>query len=271
MKTRRNILIAFLLNLLFSILEAFGGFFTGSVAILSDSLHDMGDAVSIGFSWFLEKKSTKAANDKYTFGYRRYSLLGAFITVAILVVGAAVVIYGAVRRIMSPVEINRNGMLWFAVAGIIINLIAAFVTREGDSVNQKAVNLHMMEDVLTWGAVLAGAIIIRFTGWSIVDPILSILISLYILHEAAETGSEVLNVFLMKTPEKVELDALRNRIADIPNVENVNGIRVFSIDGEENYADVKIAVKQGFAAEDTKMIRAILAEYDITASSIELA
>ena len=136
MKTEKNILIAFLLNILFSIFEFFGGLFTNSVAILSDSIHDLGDAASIGISYFMEKKSKKKANDKYTYGYIRYSVLGGVITTTILLVGSILVIISAVKRLFNPVDVNYNGMIIFAIIGIVLNSIAAFVTREGDSINQ---------------------------------------------------------------------------------------------------------------------------------------
>ena len=151
MKTERNILIAFILNLGFSIFELFGGIFTNSVAIISDSVHDMGDAISIGLSYFLEKKSKKDPDNNYTYGYIRYSVLGGLITTLILMVGSILVIYGAITRIIHPVDINYSGMIIFAIFGVIINFMAAYFTSRGDSINQRSVNLHMLEDVLGWG------------------------------------------------------------------------------------------------------------------------
>ncbi len=174
MKTEKNILIAFLLNISFSIFEFFGGLFTNSVAILSDAVHDMGDAISIGISYFMEKKSKKHADNKYTYGYIRYSVLGGVITTTILLVGSILVIMGAIKRLFDPVEINYSGMIIFAIFGVILNSAAAFVTKEGDSINQKAVNLHMLEDVLGWIVVLIGAIIMNFTDITILDSIMSI-------------------------------------------------------------------------------------------------
>ena len=147
MKSQKRILIAFLLNLVFAVFEFIGGTLTGSVAIISDSVHDLGDSLSIGFSYALEKKSKKDPDDKYTFGYLRYSVLGSLVMTVILIVGSIFVIKHAFDRIIHPVEINYNGMLIFAVLGILVNLTAAVFTREGNSLNQKAVNLHMLEDV----------------------------------------------------------------------------------------------------------------------------
>ena len=158
MKTDKNIFIAFILNLSFSIFELLGGLYTGSIAILTDSIHDFGDAISIGVSYFLEKKSKKKPNNKYTYGYLRYSVFGSIITTTILFVGSALVIFESIKRILNPVEINYTGMLILAIIGVIVNIIATYTTREGDSLNQKAVNLHMLEDVLGWVVVLIGSI-----------------------------------------------------------------------------------------------------------------
>lgn len=180
MKTERNILIAFILNLAFSIFEFIGGIITGSVAIMSDAVHDIGDAASIGVSYFFEKKG------------ERYSLIGAFITTLTLLIGSSITIYNAIRRLFAPTEIHYEGMIVFAIVGVCINLCAAFVTREGDSLNQKAVNLHMLEDVLGWIVVLVGAIVMRFTDFSLLDPIMSIGVSAFILINAIRNLKEII-------------------------------------------------------------------------------
>ena len=165
MKTELNILIAFILNLFFSIFEFIGGIFTGSVAIMSDAIHDIGDATSIGVSYFLEKKAKKQPDEKYTYGYLRYSVMGSFITTAILLIGSVTMIYNSIRKIINPTVINYDGMIVFAIVGVLINFFAAYLTQKGNSLNQKAVNLHMLEDVFGWAVVLLGAIVMRFTKY----------------------------------------------------------------------------------------------------------
>ena len=180
MKTERNILIAFILNLAFSIFEFVGGIITGSVAIMSDAVHDIGDAASIGVSYLLEKKGEK------------YSLIGAFITTLTLLIGSCVTIYNAIGRLIDPTQINYDGMIVFAIVGVCVNLCAAYFTREGDSLNQKAVNLHMLEDVLGWIVVLVGAIVMRFTDFALLDPIMSIGVSAFILINAIRNLKEII-------------------------------------------------------------------------------
>ena len=186
MKTDKNILVAFLLNLGFSIFEIIGGVLTNSLAIIYDAFHDFVDAFSIGLSYFLERKSKKKADYKYTYGYIRYSVLGALITTTFLLVGSIIVIIGAVDRLFNRADINYNGMIIISIIGIVVNFIAAYKTREGDSLNQKSVNLHMLEDVLGWVIVFIGSILMKFTDITYIDSIMSIIIAIYILIHALE-------------------------------------------------------------------------------------
>ena len=230
MKTERNILIAFILNLSFSIFEFVGGVFTGSVAITSDAVHDIGDAASIGISYFLEKKSKKQPDEKYTYGYARYSVIGGFITTLILLIGSVVMIYNAINRIIDPSEINYNGMIVFAVVGVIVNFCAAFFTREGDSLNQKAVNLHMLEDVLGWIVVLVGAVVMRFTNFALIDPIMSIGVSLFIFIKAIKNLKDVADLFLEKTPHNIDATEIKEHIEEIDGIVDVHHIHIWSLD-----------------------------------------
>ena len=270
MKTEKNILIAFLLNLFFSIFELVGGIFTNSIAIISDSVHDFGDSISIGISYFLEKKSKKKPDKKYTYGYTRYSVLGAIITNTILIIGSIFVISNAIERILNPVEINHNGMIIFAIIGTIVNLLAAYATKEGDSLNQKAVNLHILEDVLGWIVVLIGSIIIKVTNYTLIDPILSILVALFILFNATKSFKEIFNLFLEKTPEDIEIDELKEHILAIKGVDNVHHIHIWSIDGYNNYATMHIVTELTKTKELKKTIKEELNEHGISHVTIEL-
>ncbi len=244
MKSERNILIAFILNLAFSVFGFVGGVLSGSVAILSDALHDIGDAVSIGISYFLEKKSKKGANEKFTYGYAGYSVLGGVITTVILLSGSVAVIFNAVKRIISPVEINYDGMLLFAVIGVCVNFAAAYFTREKDSINQKAINLHMLEDVLGWAVVLIGALIMRFTDISLIDPIMSLGVSIFILISAVRNLKEVIDLFLGKIPQGIELHKVKEAICGLSGVRDVHHIHIWSNDGRKNFATMHIVTDE---------------------------
>ena len=269
MKTEKNILIAFLLNLLFSIFEFFGGLFTNSVAILSDSIHDLGDAISIGISYFMERKSMKHADNKYTYGYVRYSVLGGVITTTILLVGSILVIISAIKRLITPVEVNYSGMIIFAIVGVILNFIAAYVTKDGDSINQKSVNLHMVEDVLGWAVVLIGAIVMHFTNIIILDSVMSICVALFILFNSLNNLKKVLDLFLEKTPNDIDIEKLKIHLLEIKGVEDIHHIHIWSIDGYNNYATMHIVSKSKNIADVKKKIREELEEHNICHAILE--
>ena len=269
MKTDKNILIAFILNLSFSIFELFGGFFTNSIAILSDSVHDLGDALSIGISYFLERKSKKKANKEYTYGYIRYSVLGGVITTTILLVGSILVIINSIGRLLNPVEISYSGMIVFALIGTIVNFLAAFVTKDGNSINQRSVNLHMLEDVLGWVVVLIGAIIMNFTNISLIDPILSILVAVFILFHSLKNLKAVLDLFLAKTPHDIDIDKLKKHLLKIDGIDDIHHIHVWSMDGYNNYATMHIVTKSKNIKKIKMEIREELLEHNIVHSILE--
>lgn len=269
MKTQRNILIAFLLNLSFAVFEFFGGIVTGSVAILSDSVHDLADAASIGLSYCFERKSRRHPDSHYTYGYARYSLLGSVITVVLLLVGSVTVCYHAIGRLQNPVEINYNGMIVFAIVGVCVNFCAAFFTREGDSLNQRAVNLHMLEDVLGWGVVLVGAVVMRFTDLVWLDSVLSIGVAVFIFVNAIKTLWQTVGLFLEKAPNTLSTDELRTELLRVEGVQDVHHIHLWSMDGERHYATMHI-VTDDAPHEVKRRVRELLAHKGICHVTLEL-
>lgn len=269
MKTEKNILVAFILNASFSIFEFFGGLFTGSTAILSDAVHDIGDAASIGLSYFLERKSKKKPDDTYTYGYVRYAALGGFITTLILLFGSIGVILHAIGKIIHPSAIHYDGMLLFAAVGLIVNFFAAYVTRGGHSVNQKAINLHMLEDVLGWLVVLLGAVIMRFTDLSILDPLLSIGVAIYIFLHAIQNLRQVLDLFLEKAPHGISAEEVRKHILALEGVLDVHHLHIWSLGGEEGYATLHIVTEEDHAKMKGR-VREELGAHGISHATLEM-
>ena len=269
MKTEKNILIAFLLNITFSIFEFIGGTISGSVAIISDSLHDLGDATSIGISYFLERKSKKKPDSQYTYGYIRYSVIGSVITTAILIVGSIFVTYESIQRILKPTPIDYSKMIILAIIGVIINFIAVYVTKEGDSLNQKSVNLHMLEDVLGWIVVLIGAVVMKYTNISIIDPIMSIGVSVFILINALKNLKEIIDLFLEKTPKNIDINKIKEELKKDKEIIDVHHIHIWSIDGYENLATMHI-VTNNLEGDIKHKAKDKLKEYGINHSTIEL-
>lgn len=240
MKTERNILIAFLLNLGFSLLECVGGWLIGSVAILSDALHDLGDAAGIGISYLLERKSKTPPDDTHTYGYVRYSVVGGCITAGLLVAGSLVMIVTAVHRVFNPVAIGYDGMIGLAIVGVCVNAAAAFTTHKGESLNQKAVNLHMLEDVLGWVVVLAGAVVMKWFSLPVLDPLMTIGVSLFILIKSVGTLKKTATVFLEKVPQGITLAETKARVGAVEGVRDVHHLHLWSLDGVHHCATLHI-------------------------------
>lgn len=269
MKSEKNILVAFLLNLTFAVFEFFGGIITGSVAILSDAMHDLGDAASIGISYFLEKKSRKAPDENYTFGYARLSILGALITTSILAVGSLGIIIKAIERIIFPADVDYNGMMLFALIGLVVNLCAALFTRGEGTLNQKAVNLHMLEDVFGWALVLIGSVVIRFTKISVIDPILSLVLALFIIINALKNAKEIVNIFLEKSPCQLSKSEVSQTVKSIDGVVDVHHVHVWSLDEQSVFATLHV-VTDTDAHYIKKKVREHLVKIGVSHATIEV-
>lgn len=269
MKTRKNILVAFLLNFTFSLFEFVGGMLTCSVAVFSDAIHDLGDALSIGLAYLLERKSARQPDESYTYGYLRYSVLGSVVTTVILLVGSILVTVAALRRIIHPVSIRYDGMIAVAAVGLCVNLVAAWVTREGDSLNQKAVNLHMLEDVLGWAVVLLGAVIMRFTDISLIDPLMSIGVACFIFFHSVRNLWEAMQLFLEKAPDDVGVAQVCRHIMEIEGVRDVHHVHIWSMDGQRHYATMHV-VTDDDPVQIKAQVRQELAEHGIGHVTLEL-
>ena len=269
MKTERNILLAFILNFCFSILEFIGGIFINSVAIATDAIHDFGDALSILLSFFLEKKSKKEPDLKYTYGYVRYSVLGAFITTVILVIGSSFVIVNSVNRLFHPVEINYDGMIIFAIFGTLINFIAFKFTHEKESLNQKAVNLHMLEDVLGWIIVLIGSIVMKFTNISLIDALMSLALAVFILLNTLTNLKEILDLFLEKVPSNISVEKVMNDLKKIKGIDDIHHMHIWSMDENNIFATMHVVTNSN-SEKIKEAVRESLKEMHINHVTIEI-
>ncbi len=268
MKSEKRILTAFLLNLIISIFELMGGIYTGSTAIISDSVHDTGDALSVGLSYFLERKAKQQPDKAYTFGYGRYSVLASVITTLILITGSLLAVINAIDKIINPTALNFNGMTVFALFGVAVNLGAALFTHSGEGLNSKAVTLHMLEDVLGWISVLVCSVIIKLTGFTIIDPIMSIIVSVFIFISAARHFKKSIVILLEKAPDGVDIEKIRKELCKIHGITDVHHLHIWTIDGQSNYAAMHIVSDSSFF-EIKNIVRHALEKYNITHTIIE--
>lgn len=251
----KNLGIAFFLNLGFAVIEIIGGVWTNSVAIISDAVHDFGDAFSIGVSFFLERYSKKRRTRTFTYGYKRFSTLGALINSIVLLVGSVFVFMETIPRLFHPAEVNYSGMMWLAIAGLAVNGFAALRLMKGNSISQRAVMLHLLEDVLGWLAVLVGSLVIRYTGWYFIDPLLSVCIGIFILTNVCRNLYAIFRILLQATPEHIPEDKVKPVLEGVPGVKEVHDLHVWTLDGEKNIASAHLIVPDVASREDVIKVK----------------
>ena len=251
----KNLGIAFFLNLGFAVIEIIGGVWTNSVAIISDAVHGFGDAFSIGVSFFLERYSKKRRTRTFTYGYKRFSTLGALINSIVLLVGSVFVFMETIPRLFHPAEVNYSGMMWLAIAGLAVNGFAALRLMKGNSISQRAVMLHLLEDVLGWLAVLVGSLVIRYTGWYFIDPLLSVCIGIFILTNVCRNLYAIFRILLQATPEHIPEDKVKPVLEGVPGVKEVHDLHVWTLDGEKNIASAHLIVSDVASREDVIKVK----------------
>ncbi len=251
----KNIRAAFFLNLSFTIIELVGGLITNSVAILSDAVHDLGDSFSLGLSWYFQKVAKRPRTKEYTYGYKRFSLLGAVINSVILLVGSILILTHAIPRLFNPQHPDVKGMLLLAVLGVIINGMAVLRLRKGSSINERVVSLHLLEDVLGWLAVLIGAGIMYFVDAPFIDPLLSILISLYILYNVYRNIRQSLRIILQGSPSQLDMEEVKRSLLGIGEVQDVHDLHAWSVDGEYNVMTVHVVLRSALPMEEQHRLK----------------
>lgn len=272
-KASKNIKLAFIINLVFSIGEFIGGFLINSVAIMSDAIHDLGDALALGLSWFLQKFSNKKPDHNFTFGYNRFSLLGALINATILIIGSVYIFTQAIPLLFEPEHSNAQGMIWFAIFGVLLNGFAAFRLHKGKSVNEGVLSWHLLEDVLGWIAVLVVGIVLLFKDIHILDPILSIAIALFILVNVFRNLVKTMKILLGAVPDGIDIDEVKQKIEGIEEVISVQNLYVWSIDGEDNAMNLHLIVEEMNLKDSTivkQKVKEMTSKLDIKHSTIEL-
>lgn len=230
----KNIAYAFVLNLSFALIELVGGLLTNSVAILSDAVHDFGDSLSLGVAWYLQKYSQKRGDRFYSYGYKRFSLLGSIFISLVLAIGSVFIIQESVKRIIEPQQAHAPGMIILAVIGIIVNGAAVLRLKHGTSHNERAVLLHMMEDVLGWIAVFIGAILMYFFDLPFLDPLMSLIITAWVLWNVYRNLRNTVKIMLQEVPQNVNIQELEDSLLTINEITSVHDLHLWTLDGENH-------------------------------------
>jgi cobalt-zinc-cadmium efflux system protein len=266
--------LAAFLNVAFTIVEVVGGFWTNSLAILSDALHDFGDSTALIGSWLFERGAKKSPDTKYTFGYQRLSLFSTLFAASILIGGSIVIILQAIPRFVNPETVNPLGMVGIAVVGIAFNGAGFFLLKKGESLNEKVLSWHLLEDVLGWVGILIGGIIIYFWKFYLIDPIMTVGLTVFILYSVIKNLREAINILLEGVPKHINLEAVKQDIKAIKGVLGMHDIHIWSLEGETDIFTAHVVLDDETLkkqAEQTRQtIKETLQTHHIEHSTIEL-
>ncbi|HXK47083.1 MAG TPA: cation diffusion facilitator family transporter [Deltaproteobacteria bacterium] len=270
----KSIGFAFFLNLSFAVIEFIGGIFTNSLAIMADAIHDFGDSVALGSAWVLEQLSLKRGDRQFSYGYRRFSLLGALISAGVIIIGSAFILTRAIPRVLHPEHAYAPGMLAFAVVGIAVNGAAVIRLRGTSGMNAQMVAWHLLEDVLGWAAVLAVSIVLLFKDVPFLDPLLSIIITVYILYNVLRNLGKTLGIFLQGVPEDADIEGIEKDLRACGNVLDTHHTHVWSMDGTHHVLTTHVVVDACATREDILAlkgrIRTILHDHGMSHSTVEI-
>lgn len=250
-----RIRVAFFLNFIFTIIEFIGGMLTNSTAIMADAVHDLGDTISIGLAWWLNNVTHKNPDNAFTYGYYRFSLLGALINGVVLIFGSGWVLSQAIPRLIEPEMPHALGMFWLAILGVAVNGYAAWKMSKGQTLNERVLNWHLLEDVLGWVAVLIISIVLSFYNWPILDPILSIAFTLFILVNVLRNTYQTVKIFLQSVPDNAMLDEIRHTLKALNHVSSIHYLHLWSLDGERNVLTAHLEIDQLLTAEQQKTLK----------------
>ena len=268
-----RISVVFWLNFCFTIIEFIGGMLTNSTAIMADAVHDLGDTLSIGLAWLLHKLSKKHANQTYTYGYYRFSLLGALLNGIVLISGSIWVLSEAIPKLINPEMPVVEGMLWLAILGVTVNGYAAWKISQGKTLNERVLNWHLLEDVLGWVSVLIVSIALMFWEWPILDPLLSIVFTLFILINVLKNLRKTIKIFLQSTPDENLLNDIRQQLEDIKHIQAIHYLHLWSLDGEHHVLTAHLDIDRVLSAIEQKEIKdriaLSLADFNLSHTTLE--
>lgn len=268
-----NIKIAAFLNISFAVVEVVVGFLTNSLAILSNALHDFGDSLVFIFAWILERISKKPADKKRTFGYQRLSLFASFFAAIVLITGSMFVLFNAIPRLIKPEYVKAEGMIFMAVLGLIVNGIGFFRLKNGHSQNEKILSWHLLGDILGWVVIFIGGIIIKFWHNYLIDPIITIGFTCFVLYGVFRNLREGFNIFLEGIPEHVDAEKIKQLVLAIDGVKGIYDVHVWSLEGETSILTARVFIEDALLAKSSEirnLIKEILEKNNIHHSTIEI-
>lgn len=246
--------IAFFLNLLLSLFEIVGGLWIGSFAILAGAIHDFGDALSLGLAWYLESLASRKKNANFNFGYRRFSLLSALVTGVLILSGSLLICFHSLKDFASPHAPDPKLMFFFAALGITVNAFSAWRMSRGQSKNEKILTWHLVQDFLSWFAVLMTAILMNYVAWPWLDPLLAILLSVYVAFNVFKHLKSTMYLFLQGRPEEFDEAKFAEEVMKLGGIFKVTNIGIWSLDGNYNILSCRIIFSKNFSVSELEEI-----------------
>jgi len=271
-KAGDNLAFVFFMNLAFNIIVIVGGLATNSVAILADCIHDLSDTISIAFAWVLEKVSQKDSTDNYSYGYQRFSILGAVIISVFVIIMAFVILQEAIPRLFAPEGVDAEGMLVISIIGLVFKSLSVYRLHKGETFNEKAIFFHQLGDIFEWLAILILSVVLIFwDGAPYLDPFVSIGIALWLIFNLGRNLYKSLEVLLQKTPDYFDVNEFKNFILDIQGVNAIDDFHIWSLDGIDSVMTLKVDVDFGQdVSQIKKEIYDISNRYHVVDITIEL-
>ncbi|MBQ2353317.1 MAG: cation transporter [Methanobrevibacter sp.] len=270
-KAGENLAFVFFMNLIFNIVVIIGALATNSMAILADFIHDFSDTISIALAWFLERVAQKDSTDKYSYGYQRFSILGAVIISVFVIIMAFVILSEAIPRLFSPEGVDAGGMLVVAIVGIVFKSISVYKLHRGETFNEKAILFHQLGDVLEWIAILILSIVLIFwDGAPYLDPFVSIGIALWLIFNLGRNLYKSVEVLLQKTPDYFDVDEFKEAISNIDGINEIDDFHIWSLDGIDSVMTLKVNVDFGQNLDEIKkQIYIISKRYHVVDITVE--
>ncbi|WP_407409331.1 cation diffusion facilitator family transporter [Methanobrevibacter sp.] len=271
-KAGENLAFVFFMNLAFNIIVIVGGLATNSMAILADCIHDLADTISIAIAWILEHVAQRDSTDKYSYGYQRFSILGAVITSVFVIILAFVILSEAIPRLFSPEGVDAGGMLILAIIGIVFKSLSVYRLHGGETFNEKAIFFHQLGDIFEWVTILVlSLILIVWDGAPYLDPFVSIGIALWLIFNLGRNLYHAIEVLLQKTPDYFDVEKFKGQILAIDGVNGIDDFHIWSLDGIDSVMTLKVDVDFGKNVELIKNeIYEISQEYHIVDITVEL-
>lgn len=262
----KNLLITFLLNLIISAAELIGGLLSNSLALISDAIHNFSDGLAVLITWFSIRISKRPANQHHTFGYKRVQILAALFNALTLITICIFLLAEAYHRFMQPQAVEGFAMMWVALIGLVANLLGVVLLRKfsKDNLNIKAAYLHLIGDSLSSMAVIIGGVLIIYYEMYWIDPLITALISLYILKETWEILAETYRILMQAGPSTMQLQPIADRVLTIEGVKSIHHIHIWQLTDQELHFEAHIEMKNDLllteAQKKSDEIRVLLVE-----------